>query len=143
MNAKERDRVEQGMREYQDKAILSALAASSDLEEESLKEKVLSEYGKGNIVLSTSEGLVVVRLDEFIKQPTKYMLFDLILDEETILTNIVQPKGTNDFAAGKVIIKLKERIEELESRIRLLILEEYKKAKKITDAYEDEQRTYL
>ena len=79
-----------------------------------LKEKVLAEYEKGNIVVATVEGLQVIELIEFIKQPVDGMLYDLNRDELTILTFIDDPKWINDYAVCQVIRALKSRIDELE-----------------------------
>ena len=73
---------------------------------ENIKDIILSEYKKGNIVVSTFEGLKVMPLDEFVKQPVEDMLYDLNRDELVILTFINDPKWINDFASTKVIRKL-------------------------------------
>ena len=73
-----------------------------------LKDKILKEYEKGNIVIATIEGLQVMKLSEFIKQPVDGLLYDLNRDEATILTFIDDPKWVNDYAVCKVIRALKE-----------------------------------
>lgn len=80
-----------------------------------LKETILDQYEKGNVVFNTIEGLNVVNLDEFIKQPTDGLLYDLNRDEATVLSMTDNPKWINDFAVCKVIAALKKRIKELES----------------------------
>jgi len=84
-------------------------------ESESLRDKILDEYKKGNIIVATIEGLQGMQIDEFIKQPTEDMLYDLNRDEATILTFIEDPKWVNDYAVCKVIRALKNRIKKLES----------------------------
>jgi len=41
-----------------------------------MKDKILEEYSKGNIVVATHEGLMVCKLTDFIKQPTDGMLHE-------------------------------------------------------------------
>lgn len=79
-----------------------------------IKEKILEEYDKGNIVVATIESLQVMKISDFIKQPTAGMLYDLNRGEATVLSFIPDPKWINDFAVAKVIAALKERIKELE-----------------------------
>jgi len=86
---------------------------------ESLKEKILEEYKKGNIVIATGDGLQVAKLSEIIKQPTEGLLYDLNRDEATILTFIDNPKWINDYAVCKVIRALKARVDELEGKIEI------------------------
>lgn len=79
-----------------------------------IKEKVVDEYKKGNIVVAGIEGLQSMPIKEFIKQPTEGILYDLNRDEATVLTFLDDPKWINDFAVAKVITELKKRINELE-----------------------------
>jgi len=81
---------------------------------ESIKDKVLSEYKKGNIVVSGIEGLQTMSIAEFIEQPVEGMLYDLNRGELVILTFINDPKWVNDYAVAKTIRILKARIDELE-----------------------------
>lgn len=81
---------------------------------ENVKQIILKEYEKGNIVFYTIEGLSVVNLKEFIKQPVEGLLYDLNRDEATVLAMADDPKWVNDFAVCKVITALKKRIEEIE-----------------------------
>lgn len=80
-----------------------------------MKDRVLEEYKKGNIVVSGVDGLQVMNLKEFIKQPTDGMLYDLNRSEMVVLAFIEDPKWVNDYAVCKTIIELKNRINELES----------------------------
>lgn len=77
---------------------------------EKLKNKILKEYEKGNIVYATSEGLAVVPLEEFIKQPASGILYDLNRLPEVVLTFIDDPKWVNDYAVAVIITKLREKI---------------------------------
>jgi len=81
-----------------------------------IKDRILKEYKKGNIIVVGSEGLQVMPLNDFIKQPVDGMLYDLNRDEAVILTFIDNPKWINDYAVCQVIRLLKKRIEELETQ---------------------------
>jgi hypothetical protein len=83
---------------------------------ESIKDKILEEYKKGNVVISNFEGLQVTKLSELIKQPTEGILYDINRDEMTILTFISDPKWVNDYASTQVIRALKQKIEEVEDK---------------------------
>ena len=83
---------------------------------ESIKELVLNQYKNGNIVVAGIEGLQTMPIKEFIKQDAEFMLYDLNRSEAVVLTFIDDPKWVNDYAVAKVIIALKERILELESK---------------------------
>lgn len=75
---------------------------------ESIRDIILDEFQKGNIVVATPEGLRKTSMKEFIKQPVEGMLYDLNRDEATILTLIKENnKWINDFAVCKVIQELK------------------------------------
>lgn len=77
-----------------------------------IKEMILAEYGKGNIVVLTVDGLQVAPLKEIIKQPIEGLLYDLNRDESVILTFIDNPKWINDYAMTQVIRELKQQLEE-------------------------------
>ncbi len=79
---------------------------------EDIKEIVMKEYQKGNIVVSTFEGLKSMPLKEFVKQPAAGMLYDLNRCEAVVLTFIKDPKWVNDYAVAKVIQELKRQIDE-------------------------------
>jgi len=82
---------------------------------EEIKDKILEEYKKGNIVVAGIEGLQAMPIKEFIKQPTEGMLYDLNRSETVVLTFLPDPKWVNDYAVAKVIAELKNRIKELEA----------------------------
>lgn len=84
---------------------------------EEIKNKILEEYKKGNIVVAGMEGLQGMSLTEFIKQPAEGMLYDLNRSESVVLTFIPDPKWINDYAVAQVIRALKNKIDELESKI--------------------------
>jgi hypothetical protein len=79
-----------------------------------IKDKILKECENDNIVVAGIEGLQVMPLKEFIKQPVDGMLYDLNRGETVVLTFIDDPKWVNDFAVCRTIRALKARIEELE-----------------------------
>lgn len=80
-----------------------------------LKDKILKESKKGNIIVAGIDGLQIMNLKKFIKQPAEGMLYDLNRDEATILTFIDNPKWINDYAVAQTIRELKNRIKELET----------------------------
>lgn len=79
-----------------------------------MKKEILEEYKKGNIVVSTFEGLKVMKLEDIIKQPAEGILYDLNRSESIILTFLPDAKWINDYASSQVIRELKKRIKELE-----------------------------
>lgn len=83
---------------------------------EELKNKILKEYKKGNIVVSTSEGIMTTSLKDIINQPTEGLLYDLNRDEATILTLIDDPKWINDYACMVVIRELKKQLKHQEDK---------------------------
>ena len=70
---------------------------------EEIKNKILAEYDKGNIVVAGIEGLQGMPIVEFIKQPVEGMLYDLNRNEAVVLTFLDDPKWVNDYAVCKVI----------------------------------------
>ncbi len=90
-----------------------------------IKEIIMKEYQKGNIVVATTEGLQCMPLKEFIKQPADGMLYDLNRSEMVVLTFIKDPKWINDYAISKVVRELKQQLDEKTSKIGDLIQGEY------------------
>lgn len=82
---------------------------------ENIKKIIIEEVGKGNIVLNTIDGLKSISLDEFIKQPSDGILYDLNRNEAVVLTFLPDPKWVNDYAVAQVIRALKSKIDELEN----------------------------
>lgn len=70
---------------------------------ESIKDKVLAEWEKGNLVFADFEGLKTIKFEDFINQPLDGMLYDINRDAATILTYIEDPKWINDFALTKLL----------------------------------------
>lgn len=84
-----------------------------------LKEIILEDYEKGNISLMTLDGVVTTSLKDFINQPTDSILYDLNRNESAILTEMENNiTWINDYACGKVIRALKDRVEELERELK-------------------------
>lgn len=74
---------------------------------EELRDYILSEREKGNVVFHGLPGqLMSAPLEEFVKQPADGILYDLNRLEEIALTFIDDPKWVNDFAVALVIRKL-------------------------------------
>ena len=84
---------------------------SSSAKQNDIKEMILAEYKKGNIVVSTFEGLQVAPLKEIIKQPIDGLLYDLNRNEAVVLTFINDPKWINDYAMVQVVRELKQQLE--------------------------------
>ena len=76
----------------------------------SFKDLVLQKEKEGKVVFMTWDGPREADLEEFIRQPTEGLLYDLNRDRVTVLTFIDQEpaKWVNDYAVGLVIAKLKE-----------------------------------
>lgn len=68
-----------------------------------IRDKVLAEWGKGNLVYADIEGLKSIKFEDFIKQPLEGMLYDINRNTATILTFIEDPKWVNDFALVKLL----------------------------------------
>ena len=81
-------------------------------EKEKFRDMILQKEKEGKIVFMTIEGPMSVDLEEFIKQPTEGLLYDLNRDRVTVLTFIDDVKWVNDFAVGLVIAKLKESYDK-------------------------------
>lgn len=70
---------------------------------ESIKDKVLAEWDKGNLVFADFEGLKSIKFKDFIKQPLEGMLYDINRNTATILTFLDDSKWVNDFALTKLL----------------------------------------
>lgn len=84
---------------------------------EDIKNKILEEYNKGNIVIATPMGIQTAKLSDFIEQDIEGILYDLNRSEIVALTFIGDPKWINDYAVAKTIRALKSRIAELEKYV--------------------------
>lgn len=87
------------------------------MKEKSIKDLVLEESNKGNVVFKTIEGICTAKLDDFISQPVEGILYDLNRDFGTILTQIDDIKWVNDYALSKVVMELSRRLEEANKKI--------------------------
>ena len=81
---------------------------------EELKNKILEEYSKGNIVIADIEGLKAMSLEKFIEQDVEGLLYDLNRTESVVLTFLDDPKWVNDYAVAQVIRALKAKLENKE-----------------------------
>lgn len=79
-----------------------------------IRDKVLSEWDKGNLVFADIEGLKSIKFEDFIKQPLEGMLYDINRDTATILSSIDSPKWVNDFALIKVLEYYYNKCKEYE-----------------------------
>ena len=70
---------------------------------ETIRDNVLSEWNKGNLVFADIEGLRSIKFEDFIKQPLEGMLYDINRCLPVILTYIDDPKWVNDFALVKLL----------------------------------------
>ena len=73
---------------------------------------VTTEAMRGNIVISTHEGLKIIALDEFVQQSAQGILYDLNRLPEVALAFSDDPKWVNDYAVGLVIARLKDMLNE-------------------------------
>ena len=85
-----------------------------NLKFQNFRDKILSEYNKGNIVFMDFEGLKSCNIDSFLSQPLEGILYDLNRDEVTILTLINDKKWVNDFALTKLLRHLHSKLEKYE-----------------------------
>ena len=76
-----------------------------------LRDIILEEAKKGNVVFKGIDGYSVANLDDFIAQPTMGLLYDLNRSPETITMFLDDPKWVNDYAVYQVIKRLKEMVE--------------------------------
>lgn len=83
-------------------------------EDTSIRDFVLEEEKKGNLIISTFEGLSRVKLSEVVLQPIEGLLYDLNRDPVTILTFIKDPKWVSDYACMQVISYLYNKVKQLE-----------------------------
>lgn len=81
---------------------------------ESIRDKVLAEWDKGNLVYADIDDLRSVKFEEFIKQPLDGMLYDINRDTATILTFVDDPKWVNDFALTKLLEYYYNKCKEYE-----------------------------
>lgn len=84
---------------------------------ESIKDKILAEWDKGNLVFADLEGLKSIKFDDFIKQSLDGMLYDINRNLATILTFIEDPKWVNDFALTKLLEYYYNKCKEQEKML--------------------------
>lgn len=81
---------------------------------DSIRDKVLAEWDKGNLVYADIEGLKSIRFEDFIKQPLEGMLYDVNRCLPVVLTYIDDPKWVNDFALTKLLEYYYNKCKEYE-----------------------------
>lgn len=84
----------------------------SGIDYDSIKEAVLEEYKKGNVVFAGLDYIEAVSLLSFVNQPIEGLLYDLNRNETTVLALIKDQKWINDYAVCKVITELKKQLDE-------------------------------
>ena len=83
-----------------------------------LKDRILSEREKGNVVFWGLPGkLMGAKLDDIVRQPAEGLLYDLNRLEEISMTFISDPKWVNDFAVALTIRKLVEQRDTAEREL--------------------------
>ena len=80
----------------------------------SIRDKVLAEWDKGNLVYADIDGLKSIKFEEFVKQPLEGMLYDINRNTATILTFLYDPKWVNDFALTKLLEYYYNKCKEYE-----------------------------
>jgi len=80
---------------------------------ESIQDLVVRKAKEGKVVFRTIEGLAEMSIDEFIKQPTEGILYDINRDKVVSLTRMKNGdrRAVNDFAVALVIEKLKKLLD--------------------------------
>ena len=81
---------------------------------ESIRDKVLAEWDKGNLVYADIEGLKSIKLEEFVKHPLEGILYDISRNTAIILTFLDDPKWVNDFALTKLLEYYYNKCKEYE-----------------------------
>ena len=89
-------------------------SVDKDKGREETKEFILKKRKEGKVCVMTIEGLGVIDVEEFIKQPADGILYDLNRDTLTTLTVMPEKRWINDIAVAMTITALKKRIAELE-----------------------------
>ena len=79
-----------------------------------IKDRILAEYEKGNIVFATEDSIRSMKMEDFIKQPLEGMLYDINRDRATILSFVDDPKWINDYALTHLLEHYYNRCVELE-----------------------------
>ena len=84
---------------------------------ESIRDKVLAEWDKGNLVYADIDGLKSIKFEDFIKQPLEGMLYDINRCLPVIVTYIEDPKWVNDFALTKLLEYYYNKCKEYEKTL--------------------------
>lgn len=78
------------------------------------KKLIMKKRKEGKVCFMGIEGLMSGDVDDFIKQPSEGILYDLNRGLETTLTIMPEKRWINDIAVAVTIVALKKRIAELE-----------------------------
>lgn len=83
-----------------------------------LANMLIDQGRNGFVCFMTLEGIMKVRLSDFIKQPAEGILYDLNRLPEVVLTFLDDPKWVNDYAVGLVITHLKKELDLANEKLR-------------------------
>lgn len=84
-----------------------------DNETSELKNRILDEKDKGNVVFwGLPDELMTAPIDKFVEQPADGILYDLNRLEEISMTFLSDRKWVNDYAVALVIRKLVQQRDE-------------------------------
>lgn len=84
---------------------------------DSIRDKVVAEWEKGNVCVATFDGIEIIPMTWFLEQPLDGMLYDMNRDEETILSFIEDRKWVNDYALTRMLRYYHDRCKELENKL--------------------------
>lgn len=84
---------------------------------ESIKDNVLAEWEKGNLIFADFDGLKTIKFEDFINQPLDGILYDINRNTSTILSFLDDPKWVNDFALTKLLEYYYNKCKEQEKML--------------------------
>ena len=85
---------------------------------ESIRDKVLEEWDKGNVCVMNIEGIMSQPLKTFVQQPLEGMLYDMNRDHATILAFLDDRKWVNDYCLVRILEYYYNKCQELEAKIK-------------------------
>lgn len=84
---------------------------------EEVRDRILAERDKGNLVFWALDELACAPIAEFVEQPAEGILYDLNRSEEISLSFINERKWVNDFAVALTIRKLVAQRDEARKQL--------------------------
>lgn len=85
---------------------------------EEIKDAILREWEKGNIVFETIDGLMVQKFSGFLEQPLAGQLYDLNRNYSVITTFLGESPWNNEFGMLKLVEYYHDRCKELEEKLK-------------------------